>query len=104
VFFPPLYDAEDWLALATAIEDTATELGRKVVLEGYLPPRDPRLKHFSVTPDPGVIEVNVHPSASWPELIERGRRCMRKRVRLGWRRKSSCWMDAIPAPAAATMW
>jgi uncharacterized protein (DUF2126 family)/transglutaminase-like putative cysteine protease len=72
VFFPPLYDAEDWLALATAIEDTATELGRKVVLEGYLPPRDPRLKHFSVTPDPGVIEVNVHPSASWPELIERG--------------------------------
>jgi len=72
VFFPPLYDAEDWLALAAAIEDTATELGRKVVLEGYLPPRDARLKHFSVTPDPGVIEVNVHPSASWPELIERG--------------------------------
>jgi uncharacterized protein (DUF2126 family) len=72
VFFPPLYDAEDWLALAAAIEDTASELGRKVVLEGYLPPRDPRLKHFSVTPDPGVIEVNVHPSASWPELIERG--------------------------------
>ena len=62
VFFPPLYDAEDWLALAAAIEDTAAELGHKVVLEGYLPPRDARLQHFSVTPDPGVIEVNVHPS------------------------------------------
>jgi uncharacterized protein (DUF2126 family)/transglutaminase-like putative cysteine protease len=72
VFFPPLYDAEDWLVLAAAIEDTATELGRKVVLEGYLPPRDPRLKHFSVTPDPGVIEVNVHPAHSWPEITQRG--------------------------------
>ena len=72
VFFPPLYDAEDWLVLAAAIEDTATELGRKVVLEGYLPPHDPRLKRFSVTPDPGVIEVNVHPAHSWPEIIQRG--------------------------------
>ena len=54
--------AEDWLDLVAAVEDTAEELGRKVVLEGYLPPRDPRLLHFSVTPDPGVIEVNVHPA------------------------------------------
>jgi uncharacterized protein (DUF2126 family)/transglutaminase-like putative cysteine protease len=72
VFIPPLYDAEDWLALVAAIEDTITDYGKKVVLEGYLPPRDPRLKHFSVTPDPGVIEVNVHPSYSWPELVQRG--------------------------------
>ncbi len=72
VFFPPLYDAEDWLALLAAVEDTITDFGHKVVLEGYLPPRDPRLKHFSITPDPGVIEVNVHPSHSWPELVQRG--------------------------------
>ena len=72
VFFPPLTDAEDWLALTAAIEDTAAGQGRKVVLEGYLPPRDPRLNLFSITPDPGVIEVNVHPAASWAELTERG--------------------------------
>ncbi len=72
VFLPPLYAAEDWLTLAAAIEDTAAELGRQVVLEGYLPPRDPRLLHFSVTPDPGVIEVNVHPANSWSEIVQRG--------------------------------
>ena len=71
VFFPPVYRAEDWLDLAAAIEQTAQETGRKVVLEGYQPPRDPRLLHFSVTPDPGVIEVNVHPTASWAEHVER---------------------------------
>lgn len=71
VFMPPLEQAEDYLDLVTAIEDTATTLGRKVVVEGYLPPRDARLLHFSVTPDPGVIEVNIHPSADWRELAER---------------------------------
>ena len=71
VFFPPLSAAEDWLDLTAAVEATAAETGRKVILEGYLPPRDPRLNHFSVTPDPGVIEVNIHPAASWPEMVER---------------------------------
>ncbi|MBS0562351.1 MAG: transglutaminase family protein, partial [Proteobacteria bacterium] len=71
VFFPPLYAVEDWLELTAAVEDIAAETGRKVVLEGYLPPFDPRLNHFSVTPDPGVIEVNVHPATSWPEQVQR---------------------------------
>jgi uncharacterized protein (DUF2126 family)/transglutaminase-like putative cysteine protease len=71
VFYPPLYAIEDWLDLTAAVEDTAASLGRKVVLEGYLPPRDPRLLHFSVTPDPGVIEVNIHPSAGWTEHVAR---------------------------------
>ncbi|MBV8401326.1 MAG: transglutaminase family protein, partial [Acetobacteraceae bacterium] len=71
VFMPPLYEAEDWLALAAAVEATAAEIGRKIILEGYLPPRDPRLLHFSITPDPGVIEVNVHPTSTWTEQVER---------------------------------
>ena len=72
VFLPPLAEAGDWLALVAAIEATAAAEKRPVVLEGYLPPRDPRLNHFSVTPDPGVIEVNVHPATSWAELVDRG--------------------------------
>ena len=71
VFFPPLYTAEDWLDLVAAVEDTAEELGTQVVLEGYGPPRDPRLNQFSVTPDPGVIEVNIHPAEHWAEMVER---------------------------------
>ncbi len=71
VFFPPLYTAEDWLDLAAAVEDTAQELGMPVVLEGYPPPRDPRLNQFSVTPDPGVIEVNIHPAEHWGEMVQR---------------------------------
>ncbi len=71
VFYPPLFQAEDWLELTAAVEATAAEMGRKVVLEGYLPPSDPRLMHFSVTPDPGVIEVNIHPANHWDEVVTR---------------------------------
>ena len=41
------------------------------MLEGYLPPADPGLEHFSVTPDPGVIEANVHPATGWAEMVRR---------------------------------
>ena len=52
------------------IEDAATKLGLPVVLEGYLPPTDRRLVRLLVTPDPGVLEVNVHPASSWQELVD----------------------------------
>jgi len=70
VFMPPLARVDDYLELVTAVESTAEELGLKVVLEGYPPPRDPRLKLLQVTPDPGVIEVNIHPAHNWRELVD----------------------------------
>ena len=71
VFLPPMFAAEDWLDLIAAIEATTIEFNRKIVIEGYLPPEDPRLLNFSVTPDPGVIEVNIHPTTSWTGQVER---------------------------------
>lgn len=71
VFMPPLVRLEDWLDLLAAIEATAAKLNQPIRLEGYTPPRDARLLSLSVTPDPGVIEVNVHPSANWQELEAR---------------------------------
>jgi uncharacterized protein (DUF2126 family) len=69
VFMPPLTVAEDYVDLLTAIEDTAAHLEMPVVIEGYPPPEDPRIRLIKVTPDPGVIEVNVHPAANWQELV-----------------------------------
>ncbi len=70
VFMPPLKRLEDYLDLVTALEATTQQLGMQVVLEGYPPPRDPRLKMLQVTPDPGVIEVNIHPAHNWRELVD----------------------------------
>jgi len=70
IFMPPLKHLEDYLELLAAIEATTVELGLKIVIEGYGPPRDPRLKTLAVTPDPGVIEVNIHPAHSWAELVD----------------------------------
>ncbi|WP_063551462.1 DUF2126 domain-containing protein [Burkholderia territorii] len=69
LFMPPLAALEDYLDLLAAIELTAHALGVKLVLEGYPPPRDARLKVLQVTPDPGVIEVNIHPAKSFDELV-----------------------------------
>jgi uncharacterized protein (DUF2126 family)/transglutaminase-like putative cysteine protease len=70
VFLPPVQYAEDFIDLAAAIESVAAELGLPVLLEGYKPPHDHRLNHFQLTPDPGVLEVNLHPSAGWRDLVE----------------------------------
>ncbi|MHB1201911.1 MAG: transglutaminase family protein [Acidithiobacillus sp.] len=70
VFLPPLERLEHALDLLAAIEATAARLNLPVVLEGYPPPSDTRLEKLLVTPDPGVIEVNIHPARSWAELVD----------------------------------
>ncbi|MCX4026210.1 transglutaminase family protein [Endozoicomonas sp. SM1973] len=70
VFMPPLSYSEHYLQLIQAVECTAEVCQQPVLLEGYPPPSDSRLEKFAVTPDPGVIEVNIHPSCSWQQLSD----------------------------------
>ena len=70
LFLPPLDAAEAFLDLIASIEATAKELNIPVIMEGYDPPHDNRLQSMKITPDPGVIEVNVHPMKSWGELVQ----------------------------------
>jgi uncharacterized protein (DUF2126 family) len=70
VFMPPTQTTEDYIELLTAVEDTAAYLKMPVVVEGYTPPADYRISNIKVTPDPGVIEVNIHPAHSWQQLVD----------------------------------
>ncbi|MBS0473199.1 MAG: transglutaminase family protein [Proteobacteria bacterium] len=69
VFMPPTESAADYLDLLAAIEDAAAECDVALHIEGYSPPYDPRINVIKVTPDPGVIEVNIHPARSWREQV-----------------------------------
>ena len=82
VFMPPTEDVEDYLELVAAAETAAKNLGLPVHIEGYAPPHDPRLNVIRVAPDPGVLEVNVHPATNWDDckaitqgVYEEARQC-----------------------------
>jgi uncharacterized protein (DUF2126 family) len=69
VFMPPVEQLEDYLELLAVAEETAKEIGLPIHVEGYGPPDDPRLNVIRVAPDPGVIEVNIHPAHSWEDCV-----------------------------------
>jgi len=71
IFMPPITLLEHYLEIIAAIEAAAETLKTPVVIEGYEPPRDYRIERLMITPDPGVIEVNIHPSRSWLELVDK---------------------------------
>ena len=70
-FLPPVRSAAAWVELVAAVAAAANAHGTRIVLEGYEPPKDARLQSFRLTPDPGVLEVNIHPSRTFEELVHR---------------------------------
>ena len=83
VFLPPVVDFGHAAELIATVQKAAADTATAVVVEGYPPPPDVRNMHFVVAPDPGVIEVNIHPSATWPELTERTLRLVREAREVG---------------------
>ena len=94
-FLPPLQTLEAWIELVAS--RVARETGLPIVLEGYDLPRDPRLTKFAVTPDPGVIEVNIHPAPDFRSLVDHTERLYGSHPRMPSQRRS-CWTAATPAP------
>ncbi len=78
LFLPPIQSAEAFLDLIASIETTAAQLNMPVMIEGYEAPSDLRIEKMRVTPDPGVIEVNIHPTSVGKSSMMSSERCMKQ--------------------------
>jgi uncharacterized protein (DUF2126 family) len=70
VFLPPLASQADFIELVGVVDRVRRELSVPVILEGYPPPSGPMLRRITVTPDPGVLEVNIPPTRATDEYVE----------------------------------
>ena len=101
VFLPPTEELEHFVDLLARIEAAAAKVGCPVVIEGYGPPADPRLTTLTVTPDPGVIEVNVAATASFAEQTRAARTLYEQAREARLATETFAWTAATAAPAAA---
>lgn len=69
IFMPPIASARSYADVLTAIEATAEVLDCSIIVEGYNPPGNQGIQGFQITPDPGVLEVNIHPASNWDDLV-----------------------------------
>src|SRR6516164_8078546 len=58
----------NYLKISSSAAHPCRLLSSPVWVEGYAPPSDPRMRSFGVTPDPGVLEINLPPAGNWDEL------------------------------------
>lgn len=75
IFLPPL-SQQAFVSLLTCIEDLAGKGNwQRLSFSGYPPPEEgtPFFRRCGLAADPGVLEVNIPPSASWEEY----RDCLR---------------------------
>lgn len=67
IFVPPLL-LPAYLALLEKIEATlVTQKIRDVILAGYAPPPESALPTLGLASDPGVLEINLTPNATWSD-------------------------------------
>src|SRR6476660_8337132 len=106
IYLPPTEELEHFVDLITRVEAAAAEVDSPVVIEGYGPPPDPRIGSMTITPDPGVIEVNVAPTASFAERRQphhAGRHHARRFAAAAAPRPLGVAVDLLAAPPVAVV-
>ncbi len=70
VFLPPLPDLGQFQRLLKAVDQTASELGLPVLLEGYGPPPSPALELLTAEPETGTLRLRLPLTTSWQQELD----------------------------------